>query len=184
MPRARRSEAAPDAQKPIFLDKNGLGAAPKTLQTPKTLFFQIKITQVNRSEAPPNAKNSIFVEKKRRGGKRADRPSPQVELNKSQREYLRGVFGFEYVENIFSLFLSPEKLRQKKKRAILQNFNSGMLKLTKTPILPNCQVSDNFFLNLIIQDLKFCEIAQLYICLRNTGCCLYYYSVNHQYTHI
>ena len=39
--------------------------------------------------------------------------------------------------------------------AILKNFNFGMLKLTKKPILPNCQVPTSFFVNHIIQELKF-----------------------------
>ena len=102
---------------------------------------------------------------------------------KPERVVKRGLW-LRICGKYFLSFPLARETQAKKNRAILQNFNSGMLKLTKTPILPNCQVSDNFFLNLIIQELKFCEIAQLYICLRNTGCCLYYYSVNHQYTHI
>ena len=41
-------------------------------------------------------------------------------------------------------------------------------KVTKTPILPNCQVSNGFFsitVNYIIQELKFCKMAQLFFCL-------------------
>ena len=54
------------------------------------------------------------------------------------------------------------RLTHKKSWAILQNFN---YQLTKTPILPNCQVPNIFFfrltVNLIIQQLKFYKIAQL-----------------------
>ena len=51
----------------------------------------------------------------------------------------------------------------KKSWAILQNFNFGKLELTKTPILPNCQVPNGFFVNLIIQEVKFFKIAKLFI---------------------
>ena len=36
-------------------------------------------------------------------------------------------------------------------------FNSWMMKLTKTPILTNCQVPNAFFWIIVSQELKFCE---------------------------
>ena len=74
--------------------------------------------------------------------------------------------GPEYVENIFSGSLKKTShLRNwyNKAWAILHNFNCEMLKLTKTPILPKCQVPNGLFVNLIIQELKFCKLAQLFI---------------------
>ena len=56
--------------------------------------------------------------------------------------------------------LSPEKLTIKS-WAILKNLK--MLEVTKTPILPNFQVPNSFFVNLIIQELKFCKLAQFFI---------------------
>ena len=38
---------------------------------------------------------------------------------------------------------------------ILQNFKFGMLKFTKTPILPNCQEPNGIFVHHTIQELKF-----------------------------
>ena len=66
--------------------------------------------------------------------------------------------GPEYVGNIYSLSLKKPFTRETdtiKIWAILETFNFGMLKLTKTPILPNCQVQNGFFVNLVIQESKF-----------------------------
>ena len=46
-------------------------------------------------------------------------------------------------------------------------FNFWMMKLTKTPIFPNCQVPNGYFLfivNFVIKELKFCKIVQLFLC--------------------
>ena len=58
---------------------------------------------------------------------------------------------------IFSLILTI------KSQVIFKNFNFGMLKLIRIPILPNCQWPNVFFVNLIIWELKFCKIAQLFV---------------------
>ena len=67
--------------------------------------------------------------------------------------------GVRNMWKIFSLVPSKKPLTREtdtmKSWAILKNFNFGMLKLTKKPILPNCQVPTSFFVNLIIQELKF-----------------------------
>ena len=50
--------------------------------------------------------------------------------------------------NVFSRSLKTPLTRETdtiKSGAILQNFNFGMLKLTQTPILQNCQVPNGFF---------------------------------------
>ena len=68
---------------------------------------------------------------------------------------------------IFSLVPSKKLLTREtdtiKSWVILQNFNSRMLKLAKTPILPNYQVPNDVFVNLTIQESKFCKVAQLFI---------------------
>ena len=69
---------------------------------------------------------------------------------------------------LFSLFFHKKHTLTKetdtiKNGAVLKNLHFGMLKLTKPPILPNCQVQNGFFVNLIIQELKFCKSAQLFI---------------------
>ena len=64
------------------------------------------------------------------------------------------------------------QMRQKETEQFCKNFNSWMIKLTKTPILPNCQVPNGFFLynwNCIIQKLKFCKIDQLFLCVSFFG---------------
>ena len=75
-----------------------------------------------------------------------------------------GFCGLNFL-SILSNFLWPEKLTHKKSWAIFQNLNSWMIKLTKTPILPNCQVPNGYFcvtVNFIIQGLKFGKIAHLF----------------------
>jgi hypothetical protein len=68
--------------------------------------------------------------------------------------------GPEYVENIFSCSIKKRTCTREtdkiKSWAILQNFSFFMLKLTKTPILPNCQVSNGV---LTIQKSNFCKVA-------------------------
>ena len=76
------------------------------------------------------------------------------------------LLGPEYVENIVSRSLKKTLVRETttiKKLAIFQNFNFGMLKLTKTPILPNHQVPNVTFVNLTIRESKVCKVAQLFI---------------------
>ena len=66
-----------------------------------------------------------------------------------------------------SYFLSIqwEKLTQKS-WAILQNFNSCMTKLTKTPFLPNCQVPNGFFVcvtvNLSSNNWSFAKLLSFF----------------------
>ena len=68
---------------------------------------------------------------------------------------------------IFSLVPSKKPLAREtdtiKSWVILQNFNSRMLILAKTLILPNYQVPNDVFVNLTIQESKFCKVAQLFI---------------------
>ena len=58
--------------------------------------------------------------------------------------------GPEYLFNIFSCSLKKSSHErnwdQKKAEQSFQNFNSWMIKLTKTPILPNYQVTNGFYL--------------------------------------
>ena len=53
-------------------------------------------------------------------------------------------FSVKIILSIQSNFLWPEKLTHRKSWAILQNFHSFVIKLTKTHILPNCQVPNVF----------------------------------------
>ena len=55
--------------------------------------------------------------------------------------------GSEFVQIISSCSLKKPLSREsdmKESLASLQNFYFGILKLTKTPILPNCQVANGF----------------------------------------
>ena len=77
------------------------------------------------------------------------------------------LLGLEYVENIFSRSLKKtscqRNFRDKKLSNFTKNFNFGMLKLTKPPILPNYKVPNGAFVNLTIQESKVCKVAQLFI---------------------
>ena len=56
-------------------------------------------------------------------------------------------FSEKWILTILSNFLSTDKLTNKKSWAILQNFNSWMIKLTNTLILPNYQVPNCYLYN-------------------------------------
>ena len=58
-----------------------------------------------------------------------------------------------------SYFLSPEKLKAQRSWGILQNFN-WIMQYTKKTFSKICILA-----NFIIQELKFCKIAQLFLCL-------------------
>ena len=79
-----------------------------------------------------------------------------------------GIF-FSKFSQIFSDFLRFSllwKTDATKSWVIFQKFNSWIIKLTKTPILPNCQVANvSFCINVtfIIQGLKFCKIAHHFL---------------------
>ena len=70
-------------------------------------------------------------------------------------------------KRVWYLLMFPQKetltseAETKKSWAILQNFNSWMIKLSETQNLPNCRVPNVFFY-FIIQELKFFKIAQLF----------------------
>ena len=49
---------------------------------------------------------------------------------------------------------------------MLQIFNSAMIKLTKTPILPNCQLANGFFVYLSLQVIYNClAFGSSYFCV-------------------
>ena len=73
-------------------------------------------------------------------------------------------FSEKWILTILSNFLSTDKLTNKKSWAILQNFNSWMIKLTNHWFcqITKFQIVIYITVNFIIQGLKFCEIAQLF----------------------
>ena len=80
---------------------------------------------------------------------------------------LKKNLGPECVWNILFCSLKKSLGREtdtKKSWVILQNFNFGKLKLTKTPILSNCQVPKDFFVNLIIRMGSFAKLLSFLLC--------------------
>ena len=73
-------------------------------------------------------------------------------------------FGSDFVFKIFSQsshIFSPERNWHQKSWTILEKFNSWMMDLTKTTVLPNgfSWLSVNFS----IQKLKFCKVVQFFV---------------------
>ena len=65
--------------------------------------------------------------------------------------------------NAFNPFRFTSHQKNWEKCLLFNLFNFWMLKLTKTSILPNCQVPNSFFgitVNFIIQKLMFCKIEK------------------------
>ena len=76
------------------------------------------------------------------------------------QKYLWPSFCVTFFLSILSNYLSPMKLTQKN-CTILQNFKSSMIKLTKTPILPNSQMAFLYnceFYHSRIEVLKNCSV--------------------------
>ena len=77
--------------------------------------------------------------------------------------------GLDFIKNILSFYKFSFRQRNWKKK--LSNFNSWMIKLTKTPILTNHQVPYGYFLitvNCIIQLLSFFVSVSLFKNLTNS----------------
>ena len=80
-------------------------------------------------------------------------------------------FSVKIILSILSDFVWPEKLTHKKSWAILKNLYSFMIKLTKTPILPNCQVPNVFLneCNFCHSGIKFLQNCSAFFCVNFSG---------------
>ena len=69
----------------------------------------------------------------------------KVSYSPHSLQYLATEYGLEYVQNIFSRSLKKTSHQRKLRQTKCLLFNFWMIKLTKTTILPNCEVPNGFF---------------------------------------